>query len=147
MILVSRAISQWPYRWSHRHQGRLLARAKHEAQRADAERHARLERMTIGLFQAGPMADEDEPMIEVAKLDMDTPLTALALYELDKRLPEMVPWGNRPSRGITIDGRPGVVYYFAMDTGERPLTYAVYKAQPVFFNVYLAAGLEGWILS
>ena len=126
---------------------RLLAKAEHEARKADAERHARLEQMTIGLFQAGPLADEGEPVLEVTKLHMDRPLTALEIYELDKHLPEIVPWGNRPSKRLTVDGLSGVVYYFTMDTGERPLTRAICRAQPAFFNVYLAEGLEGWVLS
>lgn len=118
-----------------------LAEEEFDERKADAKRHARLEQMATGLFQAEPPASEDAPFVEVTKLRLDGPLTALELYKLDKHLPEMVPWGSRPTKGMIVDGLPGVVYYFIMDAGEAT------QKQPVFFNVYLAHSDEGWILS
>lgn len=126
---------------------RLQAQREHEERVDEAERHARLERMSVGLFQAAPAAHNDEPFVEITKLRLDDPLTALDLYNLDKHLPEAVPWGNRPSKGMTVDGLQGVVYYFAMNTGEARATYEAYIKQPAFFNVYLAEDLEGWLIS
>ena len=121
---------------------RMQAKREHEERKAEAERHARLERMTVGLFQAEPLDDEDEPFVEVHKFRLEIPLTAMDLYNLDKHLPEAVPWGNRPSKGIAVDGLQGVVYYFAMNIGEPSPT-----CEPAFFNVYLAERLEGWCIS
>jgi hypothetical protein len=127
--------------------GRLQAQREHEERKGDAERHARLERMAVGLFQAAPPADDDEPFVEITKLRLESPLTAMDLYNLDKHLPEAVPWGNRPSKELTVDGVQGVVYYFAMNTSEPRPTYEAYAKQPAFFNVYLAENLEGWLIS
>lgn len=108
---------------------------------ADAERYARLEQMTTGLFQAELPTGDDAAFMEVTKLRLHSPVTALQLYTFDKHPPEMVPWGSRPSTGMVVDGLLGVVYYFMMDTGDAT------QEQPVFFNVYLAERNEGWVLS
>ena len=126
---------------------RLQAQREHEARKDDAERHARLERMVVGIFQAAPAADNDEPFVEVTKFRLESPMTALDLYNLDKHLPEAVPWGNRPSKGLTVDGVQGVAYYFVMNAGEARQTYEAYTKQPAFFNVYVVEDLEGWLLS
>lgn len=126
---------------------RLQAKREQEERIAEAEQHARLERMTIGLFQAAPPDDNDEPFVEIIRLRLDSRLTAMDLYNLDKRLPQAVPWGNRPSNGLTVDGLQGIVYYFVMGSGEARQTYATYTKQPAFFNVYLADELDGWLIS
>lgn len=125
---------------------RLRAKREHEERRDEAERHARLERMAVGLFQAAPPRDDDEPFVEISKLRLESPLTAMDLYILDKHLPEKVVWGNRPSKGLTVDGMEGVLYYFVMGGEGRP-TYETYTKQTAFFNVYLSDGLEGWLIS
>jgi hypothetical protein len=127
--------------------GRLRAKREHEERKGEADRHARLERMSVGLFQAAPPDDEDEPFVEITKLRLESPLTALDLYNLDKHLPEAVPWGNRPSKGLVVDGLQGVVCYFAMNTWEPQPTHGTYSKEPAFFNVYLAEELEGWHIS
>jgi hypothetical protein len=126
---------------------RLQANREHEELKAEAERHARLERMTVSIFQAAPPDDHDEAFIEITKLRLDSPLTAMDLYNLDKRLAKSVPWGNRPRNGLVVDGLQGIVYYFVMKTGEVRPTYATYTNQPAFFNAYLADDPNGWILS
>lgn len=120
---------------------RLVAKEEFEERRANAEQHVRIDKMATGLFQAELPDHKDEAFIEVIKLQMDGPLTALDLYELDKYLPEEIAWGNRPKNGIVVDGLSGVVYYHMMRYDYSP------QDEIVFFNVYLADGLEGWILS
>lgn len=120
---------------------RLVAKEEYERRKANAEQHARLEQMATGLFQAERPDHKDEAFVEVTKLQLDGPLTALNLYELDKCLPEEVAWGNRPKNGIVVDGLTGIVYYHMLHYDYSP------QDEPVFFNVYLADGLEGWILS
>jgi hypothetical protein len=126
---------------------RLQAKREHEERKAEAERHARLERMTIGLFQAAPPNDEDEALVEITRLRLDSRLTAKGLYSLDKHLPEAVPWGNRPSKGMLVDGLQGVIYYFVMHTGMPGPLSETYTKEPAFFNVYLSEDLEGWLIS
>jgi hypothetical protein len=121
---------------------RLQARREWEERKEDAERHARLERMTVGLFQAAPLDNRDELIVEVIKWRLESPMTAMDLYSLDKHLPEAVPWGNRPSKGLVVDGLQGVLYYFAMNAGNMSATQV-----PAFFNVYLTEQLEGWLIS
>ena len=118
-----------------------VAKMEHEERNEEAKRHARLEQMATGLFQAESLDDKDAAFVEVTKLRLDGLLTALDLYKLDKCLPENVPWGSRPSKAMIVDKLSGVVYYFILDTGDGT------QELPVFFNVYLANGLEGWILS
>lgn len=120
---------------------RLVAKEEYEERKANAEQHARLEQMATGLFQAELPDHKDEAFVEVTRLQLDGPLTALDLYKLDKYLPEEVPWGSRPKKGMIVDGLSGVVYYHMMRYDDSP------QDEPVFFNVYLADGLEGWILS
>ncbi len=120
---------------------RLVAKEEYEDRKVNAEQHARLEQMATGLFQAELPDHKDEVFVEVTKLRLDGPLTAHDLYQLDKHLPEEVPWGSRPNKGIVVDGLSGVVYYYMMRYDDSP------QDEPVFFNVYLADSLEGWILS
>ena len=117
--------------------------ASFHAKRASAENDMRLQRMMVGLFQIAPPdnENEDEINIEVTKLRLTNSFTALDLYNLDKQPSETVPWGNRPSKGIVVDGLQGVLYYYLFDTGD-PLS-----EEPVFFNVYLTEKDEGWIIS
>lgn len=114
-----------------------------QKKRTSAENDMRLQRMMIGLFQGFPPdnENEDEVNVEVTKLRLTGSLTALDLYELDKQPSEAVPWGNRPSKGIVVDGLRGVLYYYLFDTGDPR------SDLPVFFNVYLAEQNEGWIIS
>jgi len=121
---------------------RLRAKEEHEELVADAERHARLERMETGLFQAKALADKDHVFLEVTKLQLDGPLTALDLYKLDKYPAEMVPSGSRPKNGMIVDGLHGVVYYFVMNVFNEKA-----EVWPRFFNVYLSERNEGWKLS
>jgi DNA-binding CsgD family transcriptional regulator len=120
---------------------RLVAKEEYEERKANAEQHARLEQMATGIFQAELPDHKDEAFVEVTRLQLDGPLTALDLYELDKYLPEEVPWGSRSKKGMVVDGLSGVVYYHMMHYDDSP------QDELVFFNVYLADGLEGWILS
>lgn len=117
------------------------AKQEHENKIANAEQHSRLERLATGLFQAELPNHKDEAFVEITKLRLDGPMDALDLYKLDKYLPEDVAWGNRPSKGMVVDGLSGVVYYHMMRYSISP------RSEPVFFRVYLADGLEGWILS
>lgn len=106
-----------------------------------AERQARLEKMQTGLFQAAPADRANAVETEISRLRLDEPLTAFELYQLDKLPVTNVPWGNRPRNGIMVDGLHGVLYYYLFDTGEA------LAEQPIFFNVYLAHEMEGWIIS
>lgn len=128
-------------------QERWMARQEFEERKAAAERHARLERMAVGLFQAVPAKDDDEAFIEFTRFRLESRLTAMELYNLDKHLPEAVTWGNRPSKPMVVDGLHGVVYYFVMHTGAAGPLSESYAKEPAFFNVYLAEDLEGWIIS
>ena len=120
---------------------RLVAKEEYRERKANAEQHARLEKMATGLFQAKLPDHNDEAFVEVTRMQLDSPLTALDLYELDKYLPEEVSWGNRPKKGMVVDGLSGVAYYHMMSYDHSP------QDEPVFFNVYLADDLDGWILS
>ena len=120
---------------------RLVAKKEYEERKVYAQQHARLEQLATGLFQAEPLDHKDGAFLEVTRLQLDCPLTAFDLYKLDKYLPEEVPWGSRPKKGMVVDGLSGVVYYHMMRHGDSP------QDAPVFFNVYLTDGLEGWILS
>ena len=126
---------------------RLQAKREHEERKDEAERHARLERMAVGLFQAAPPHNDDELFVEISKLRLESPLTALDLYTLDKHLAGAAPWGSRPSKGLTVDGMQGVLYYFVMGSDEARRTSEAYTKQAAFFNVYLTDGLEGWLIS
>lgn len=86
--------------------------------------------MTIGLFQAAPPDDKDDAFVEITKLRMDSTLTSLDLYSLDTRLRGAVPWGNRPNKGLVVDGLHGIVYYFVMNTGDAQMTYEPYTRGP-----------------
>lgn len=114
-----------------------------QQRRQAEERRAELAQMELGLFQASPPNSEDDLSIEVTKLRFSEPMTALELYELDKSPPEYVPVGNRPSKGIDVNGLHGVKYYYVFDTGETTRS----QEWPKFFNVYLAENDEGWIIS
>lgn len=120
---------------------RLVAKEEYEERKANTEQHAHLEQMATGLFQAELPDYKDDAFVEVTTLQLDGPLTALDLYKLDKQLPEEVSWGSRPEKGMVVDGLYGVVYYYMMRYDDSP------QDEPVFLNVYLADGLEGWILS
>lgn len=141
LLAYSRRSANIPMRPSTEFEERLAAKEEYEVLKAKAEQHARLESMATGLFQAEPADHTDDAFVEVTKLQLDSPLTALDLYELDKCLPEDVSWGNRPKNGMVVDGLSGVVYYYLMRHDHAS------QDEPVFFNVYLADGLEGWIIS
>lgn len=117
------------------------AKTEYEERKEAAQRRARLERMATGFFQAEPIENKDQAFLEITKLQLDGRLTAVDLYKLDKFLPEQVAWGNHPKEGMVVDGLTGVIYYYTMRASNSP------QEEPVFFNVYLAYDLEGWILS
>jgi len=109
-----------------------------------ARKRDELEQMMTGVFEATPVDSDDEELgVLVTKLKLSKSMTALELYNLDKPLPEDVPWGNRPSKGINVDGLHGVKYYYVLDTGETTNGQEL----PKYFNVYLAESGEGWIIS
>ena len=114
-----------------------------QQRRQAEERKAELAQMELGLFQASPPNSEDDLSVEVTKLRLSEPMNALELYELDKSPPEYVPVGNRPSKGIDVNGLHGVKYYYVFNTGETTRS----QEWPKFFNVYLAENDEGWIIS
>ncbi len=99
--------------------------------------------MELGLFQAILYKSEDNLSVEVAKFELTKPMTAIELYELDKPPNEQVPIGNRPSKGIDLDGLHGVKYYYVFNTGEKNKMWEM----PKFFNVYLTENKVGWIIS
>jgi len=111
-----------------------------EQQRRAEKRMEELAQMEVGYFEASPSNDEDYPSVEVTKLKLIRSMTPLELYQLDKPSPEAVPWGNRPSKGIVVDGLQGVKYYYIYDCGER-------DDNTQFFNVYLTEEQTGWIIS
>jgi len=117
---------------------------REQEQRRKAERRREeLAQIEEGYLEASPLIDKDYPSAEVTKLKLTRPMTPLELYQLDKPSPEAVPWGNRPSKGITVDGLQGVKYYYIFDTGEiRNM-----NDMTEFFNVYLTEGQTGWIIS
>jgi hypothetical protein len=81
--------------------------------------------------------------VEVIKLKLTRSMTPLELYQLDKPSPEEVPWNNRPSKGITVDGLQGIKYYYIFGAGEtRDMA-----EMPQYFNVYLTEDEVGWIIS
>jgi len=107
------------------------------------EKMAQLAQMELGLFHACPPDSEDDVNVEVAKLSLSRPMTAMELYELHKPPYQWVPIGNRPSKGIDVDGLYGVKYYYIFNTGETDKMWEM----PKFFNVYLVENDEGWIIS
>jgi hypothetical protein len=120
-----------------------LYELEQEQQREAERRRDELAQMEVGYFEASPANDEDYPCVEVTKLKLTRVMSPLELYQLDKPIPEVVPWGNRPSKGITVDNLQGVKYYYVFDTGEtRNLA-----EMPRFFNIYLTEIDTGWIIS
>lgn len=111
--------------------------------RASEEKRAKLSQMEQGLFEASHPNSEDAPSVEVTKLKLTKPMTALELYQLDKPPPEHVPTGSRPSKGIDVDGLHGVKYYYVFDTGDTRKIWEM----PKFFNIYLVDNDTGWIIS
>lgn len=114
-----------------------------EQRRQARERRARLEQMEEGFFNASYPNNENYLCADVTKLKLTEAINALELYKLDKPLPEDVPSGSRPSRGIIVDGLHGVKYFFIFDTGETNIQSDMTK----FLNIYLAENDEGWIIS
>ena len=113
-------------------------------QRRQAEdKRAELAQMEMGFLEASLPNSEDDPSVDVTKLKLTKPMTALELYELDKPPSEQVPTGSRPSKGVDVDGLHGVKYYYVFDIGETRKISEMHK----FFNVYLAQNDEGWIIS
>lgn len=102
-----------------------------------------LSQMEEGYFEASPLDDENYPSIEVNKLKLTRSMSPIELYQLDKPSSEVVPWGNRPSKGITADGLQGIKYYYVFDTGETRNM----SEMPKFFTVYLTDNETGWIIS
>ena len=113
-----------------------------QQRRQAKEKRAELAQMEMGVFEASLPNSEDDPSVEVTKLKLTKPMTALELYELDKPS-EQVLRGSRPSKGVDVDGLHGVKYYYVFDTGETRKI----SEMPKFFNVYLAQNDEGWIIS
>lgn len=117
---------------------------REQEQRRQAERRREeLAQMELGYFEASPANDEDYLSVEVTKLKLTRAMTPLELYQLDKPIPEVLPWGNRPSKGITVDSLQGIKYYYVFDTGETRNM----AEMPRFFNVYLTEMDVGWIIS
>ena len=59
-----------------------------------AARHVQLEDAGAGLFQAGPVVDDDDyAEVAVTKLRLRSSLTAMDLYGLDKQLPKEASFG------------------------------------------------------
>jgi len=111
--------------------------------RQATENHATLAQMKRGLLEVSPSNNEDEVSAEVTKLKLPNLMAALELYKLDKLLPEQVPTGSRPTKGIVVDGLHGVTYYFLFNTGETNEM----RGMPKFYNVYLAENDQGWIIA
>lgn len=115
-----------------------------QERRREAERkREELAEMEEGFFEASPSTSEDDLSVEVTRLKLTRPMTALELYKMDKPPSEEVPRGSRPSKCIDVDGLHGVKYYYVFDTGETRKI----SEMPKFFNVYLAQNDEGWIIS
>ena len=131
MFLVSFTEFKKQYEWEQEH--------RREAER----RRDELAQMEVGYFEVSSPDDDNYPSVEVTKLKLTRPMTPLELYQLDKPNPEDVPWGNRPSKGIIVDGLQGIKYYYIFDTGETRNM----SEMPQFFNVYLTEEEVGWIIS
>ena len=114
-----------------------------ERRREQERKKEELSQMEEGYFETSPLDDKDYPSVEVTKLKLTRHMAPLELYQLDKPSPEAVPWGNRPSKGITVDRLQGIKYYYIFDTGETRNM----AEMPQFFNVYLTEGKTGWIIS
>jgi len=114
-----------------------------ECQREQERRKEELSQMEEGYFEASPPDDENYPSVEVTKLNLSRSMSPLELYQLDKPNPEAVPWGNRPSKGISVDSLQGVKYYYILDTGETRNM----AEMPQFFNVYLIEEQAGYIIT
>ena len=84
-----------------------------------------------------------DPTVDVVKLKLARPMTAIELYEMDKPPWEHVPMGSRPNTAIDVDGLNGIKYYFVFNTGET----SNITEMPKFFNVYFTERCEGWIIS
>ena len=131
MFLISFTEFKKQYEWEQEH--------RREAER----RRDELAQMEVGYFEASPPDDKDYLSVEVTKLKLTRSMTPLELYQLDKPNPEDVPWGNRPSKGIIVDGLQGIKYYYIFYTGETRNM----NNMPQFFNVYLIEQEIGWIIS
>lgn len=114
-----------------------------ERQREQKRKKEELSQMEEGYFEASPLDDANYPSVEVTKLNLSRSMSPLELYQLDKPSSEAVPQGNRPSKGITVDGLQGVKYYYIYDTGETRNWAEMTK----FFNVYLIEKHSGWIIT
>ncbi len=131
MFLVSFTEFKEQYEWEQ------------EQQREAERRRDELAQMEVGYFEVSPPDDKDYPSVKVTKLKLTRSMTPLELYQLDKPNSEVVSWGNRPSKGIIVDGLQGIKYYYIFDTGETRNM----NDMPQFFNVYLIENEIGWIIS
>lgn len=131
MFLVSFTEFKEQYEWEQ------------EQRREEERRRDELAQMEEGYFEASPLDDKDYPSVEITKLKLTRSITPLELYKLDKPNPEVVPWGNHPSKGIKVDSLQGIKYYYIFDTGETRNM----NDMPKFFNVYLIEDEIGWIIS
>lgn len=93
----------------------------------------------IGWFEASPPENEDFVSVEVSKIKLKKhPMYALELYELDKPDSSDIPWGNRPSKPLIVDGLEAIKYYFAYEND---------KDWVKFLNIYMTDGLTGYIIT
>lgn len=118
---------------------RLKAKEEYDTRIAKAKDHVRVERMMAALFQVD--APDDTAHVEVSRLELDSDISALELYQLDRGLPEDSWYGSRPKNGIQIDGLTGVLYYHSEHNES------VQAKKPVFADAYLVDGRECWIIS
>ena len=97
----------------------------------------------VGAFSAVPLSTLGDVGLDVVKIEFDSPIAdSIELYELDKRSQEDVMWGNRPSRKVNVDGMPGIKYYFVPYGLSANTTHWL-----KYYNLYLADGNMGWIIS
>ena len=90
----------------------------------------------VSIFLAEQPGSLARAELEVVKIQLKEPLTALRFYELDKLPAEEVVWGNRPGRTKQIDNLETVKYY-----------YCPSHLEPKFSNLYMVDDLTGWVVS
>lgn len=105
------------------------------------ERRRQLMTMRVGMFRAWPKNRKDAAALTVTRLQLTEPLTALEIYRADKPHWRAVGWAYRAPKTIDIDGAQAICYQY------EPLGAAGIAQLPIFMNIYLAEGTEGWIFA
>jgi hypothetical protein len=111
-----------------------------QQKREQAQNRLKLEEMMVGYLDASLHSGaEFPPTAEIIKYLLEDVMTPLELYELDRGSRPLALEGNRPYRGMVVDGLRGEKYYYSPSWRGHD--------RPRFCKVYLADSSTGWIIS